>query len=181
MIVSLIGSDDAGGPFADRDSVVNDSAEMAQDPIREGYRARHAQQDGEVTTADLTAPVTEVAGEWDEPDDFRFAVRPYSWTGGRTRPVQELAVEMLVSTSDEGRNVAAICSAEHAAIAELCAEIRSVAEVAAHLSLPLGVVRVLLADMIETGLVHAHRNPVGWGNLPDLSLMERVLEGLYRL
>lgn len=179
--------------------------EMAQDPIQKGYRARHAQQDGEGTShalADsdndaaplvdpptapeivpepLTAADTGVADEWGEPDEFRFAVRPYSWTGGRTRPVQELAVETLVSTSDEGRNVAAICSAEHAAIAELCMEIRSVAEVAAHLSLPLGVVRVLLADLVDTGLVHVHRNPTGWGNLPDLSLMERVLEGLYRL
>jgi hypothetical protein len=184
--------------------MISGVVEMAQDPIR-SYRARHAQQDEEgtghtpaesdndaatlvdpptepeIVPEPVTAAVSEVADEWGGPDEFRFAVRPYSWTGGRTRPVQELAVETLVSTSDEGRNVAAICSAEHAAIAELCGEIRSVAEVAAHLSLPLGVVRVLLADMIDTGLVHVHRNPMGWGNLPDLSLMERVLEGLYRL
>jgi len=143
-------------------------------PSRDGYRARHAQPDDHV--ADEWA-----VAERDEPEDFRVAVRPYTWTRGRTRPVTDLALETLVSTSDEGRNVAAICSAEHAAIAELCADIRSVAEVAALLTLPLGVARVLLADMIDTGLVRVHRNPRGWGNAPDLSMMERVLTGLYRM
>jgi hypothetical protein len=117
----------------------------------------------------------------DGPDDFRFVVRPYSWTQGRTRPVQNLGLETLVSTSDKGRDLTSICSAEHAAIAQLCTEIRSVAEVAALLSLPLGVARVLLADMIDTDLVHVHRNPTTWGDAPDLALLERVLDGLYRL
>ncbi|HZS21412.1 MAG TPA: DUF742 domain-containing protein [Pseudonocardiaceae bacterium] len=132
------------------------------------------------------AEAVETDDEWavdgeDGPDDFRFVVRPYSWTQGRTRPVQDLALETLVSTSDKGRDLTSICSAEHAAIAQLCTEIRSVAEVAALLSLPLGVARVLLADMIDTGLVHVHRNPMNWGDAPDLALLERVLDGLYRL
>lgn len=114
-------------------------------------------------------------------ENFRFAVRPYSWTRGRTRPVRDLAVETLVSTSDAGRDLTAIYSAEQGAIAELCAEVRSVAEVAALLALPLGVARVLLADMIDTGLVHMHRNPVGSGSAPDTELMERVRAGLDRL
>lgn len=138
------------------------------------------------TAARTSNAASEVAdewaiGNWDEPDDFRFVVRPYSWTRGRTRPVQDLAIETLVSTSDEGRDMTSICSAEHAAIAQLCTEMRSVAEVAALLSLPLGVARVLLADMIDAGLVHVHRNPMGWGDAPDLALLERVLDGLYRL
>jgi hypothetical protein len=127
------------------------------------------------------SPDSGEAGEWDGSEDFRFAVRPYTWTQGRTRPVQDLALETLVSTSDEGRDLTSICSAEHAAIAALCAEIRSVAEVAALLALPLGVARVLLADMVEAGLVHLHSNATGWGSGPDLALLERVLDGLYRL
>lgn len=125
--------------------------------------------------------VIEPVDEWGEPADFRSAVRPYTWTRGRTRPVQDLAIETLVSTSDEGRGVRTICSAEHAAIVDLCTEIRSVAEVAALLTLPLGVARVLLADMIDTGLVFVHHNPLGGEGGPDLSLLERVLDGLYRL
>ena len=182
----------------DQDSSLIDGPDgMALDPARDAYRARHAQPEDDtvddppddtaaVAQAPPSADVVETADgwpvdEWEGPEDFRFVVRPYTWTRGRTRPVQDLAVETLVFTSDEGRDVTAICSAEHAAIAELCAEVRSVAEVAALLGLPLGVARVLLADMIDTGLVHVHRNTLGLDNAPDVSLMERVLAGLYRL
>lgn len=123
----------------------------------------------------------ESADEWGEPEDFRSSVRPYAWTRGRTRPVQDLAVETLVSTSDESRGLSSICAAEHAAIVELCTEIRSVAEVAALLALPLGVARVLLADMIDAGLVYVHRNTLDGDSGRDLSLLERVLDGLHRL
>jgi Protein of unknown function (DUF742) len=150
--------------------------DIAPDQDRDGYRARHAQPDRDVVNADEAAD-----NEWDEPEDFRFIVRPYTWTQGRTRPVQDLAVETLVSTSDAGRDVTTTHSAEHSAIAGLCADVRSVAEVAALLALPLGVARVLLADMIDTGLVHVHQNPTAFGSSPDLSLMERVLAGLNQL
>jgi Protein of unknown function (DUF742) len=192
------GSNGTGNLAVDQDtSLIDWPGEVALGPGRDGYRARHAQPSDHVVDAppgaagDAAKPpagtaVVEAADEWaidgwDGPENFRFAVRPYTWTRGRTRPVQYLAVETLVSTSDEGRDVTAICSAEHAAIAQLCADIRSVAEVAALLALPLGVARVLLADMIDTGLMHVHRNPIGWGSAPDLSMMERVLAGLYRL
>ncbi len=178
-------------------SLIDGPGGMAVDPGRDAYRARHAQSDdhtvdeqsddsADVVEAAANAAVVEAsdewsADEWDGPEDFRFVVRPYTWTGGRTRPVQDLALETLVFTSDEGRDVTAICSAEHAAIAELCTEVRSVAEVAALLALPLGVARVLLADMIDTGLVNVHRNTLGLDSAPDLSLLERVLAGLHRL
>ncbi len=157
-----------------------------------GDRARHAQPDDDITDA-LTeaaadavesspdATVVAAADDWAEPEDFRFAVRPYTWTQGRTRPVQDLSVETLVSTMAVGRHVTMNYSAEHTAIAALCADVRSVAEVAALLALPLGVARVLLADMIDNGWMHVHHNPAGSGSAPGLSLMERVLAGLQRL
>jgi hypothetical protein len=173
-----IGSNGTTDLTVDQEAISIDGlGERALGPGSDSRRARHAQPDGAVVeAADEWA-----AGEWDGPEDFGFAVRPYTWTRGRTRPVQDLGVETLVATSDEGRDVTAICSAEHAAIAELCADIRSVAEVAALLALPLGVARVLLADMIDTGLVTVYRNPMGLGSVPDLTLMERVLAGLYKL
>jgi Protein of unknown function (DUF742) len=162
-------------PAADHDRTLIDGVdESTPGQIGDRHRARHAQPGDDGGSL-------EPADEWGEPEDFRSVVRPYTWTRGRTRPVQDLAVETLVSTSDEGRDLTSICSAEHAAIVELCAEIRSVAEVAALLTLPLGVARVLLADMIDTGLVHVHSNPGSWENGPDLGLLERVLDGLYRL
>jgi hypothetical protein len=108
-------------------------------------------------------------------------VRPYTWTGGRTSPVFDLAVETLVSTTAHGHEVAVLTSAEHRAVAELCSYPRSVAEVAALLSLPLGVARVLLADMADIGLVVVHRNTYSTADTPDTALMERVLSGLRRL
>jgi hypothetical protein len=192
----LFGSFGNSGTVDQDGSLIDDPDGMALDLARDAYRARHAQPDDHLVgappdgTADVVKPAPSAtvesadewaADEWDGTEDFRFVVRPYTWTRGRTRPVQDLAVETLVSTSDEGRDVTAICSAEHAAIAELCADVRSVAEVAALLGLPLGVARVLLADMIDTGLVHVHRNTLGLGSAPDISLMERVLAGLQRM
>jgi hypothetical protein len=119
--------------------------------------------------------------EWSQPAAAASVVRPYTWTGGRTAPVIDLAVETLVSTSEHGHDMAALTSEEHRAVAELCRGPRSVAEVAALLSLPLGVVRVLLADMADIGLVVVHRSANGSSNTPDMALMERVLSGLRRL
>ncbi|MGH3802615.1 MAG: DUF742 domain-containing protein [Pseudonocardiaceae bacterium] len=128
-----------------------------------------------------SAPRPAAFDEWDEPEASASAGRPYTWTGGRTSPVLDLAVETLVSTSAHGRDVAALTSVEHRAVAELCRDPRSVAEVAALLSLPLGVARVLLGDMADIGLVVVHRTANASGDTPEAALMERVLSGLRRL
>jgi Protein of unknown function (DUF742) len=119
--------------------------------------------------------------EWNEPAAAASGVRPYTWTGGRTSPVLDLAVETLVSTTEHGQEMAVLTSAEHRAVAELCDDPRSMAEVAALLSLPLGVARVLLADMAGIGLIAVHRSANRTGDAPDMALMERVLSGLRRL
>jgi hypothetical protein len=109
------------------------------------------------------------------------AVRPYAWTRGRTKPGLDLAIEALVSTNQRGRDQMSLLQVEHRAVAELCAQTRSVAEVAALLSLPLGVARVLLGDMAGLGVVTVHQTASSAGTAPDLALMERVLSGLRRL
>jgi hypothetical protein len=109
------------------------------------------------------------------------AVRPYAWTRGRTKSGLELAIEALVSTSQRGREQMGMLQVEHRAVAELCEQTRSVAEVAALLKLPLGVARVLLGDMAGIGVVTVHQTASSTGNVPDLALMERVLSGLRRL
>jgi hypothetical protein len=109
------------------------------------------------------------------------AVRPYTWTRGRTKSGFDMAIETLVSTSARGRTQMATLQVEHRAVAELCEQTRSVAEVAALLSLPLGVARVLLGDMAGLGVVTVHQTASSAGSAPDLALMERVLSGLRRL
>lgn len=108
-------------------------------------------------------------------------VRPYTKTGGRTRSDYDLAIEALVSTSERGRVPDAAVRPEHRSICGLCLDTRSVAEVAAHLRLPLGVARVLIGDMAGMGLVLIHQSGMVVGDRPSIEFMERVLSGLRRL
>jgi len=66
------------------------------------------------------------------------------------------------------------------AIAVLCHDLLSIAEVSARLHLPLGVVRVLVGDMADEHLVMVHR-PAHAGDRPDQALLERVLSGLHSI
>ena len=116
----------------------------------------------------------------DEPPESSF-VRPYAWTRGRTRPAYDLAVETLLSTTPRGRDPELVTQYEHRMIADLCGAPKSVAEVAALLSLPLGVARVLLGDMAAHGSIVVHETASSTGDGPDMALMERVLSGLRRL
>ncbi|MEV7096119.1 DUF742 domain-containing protein [Amycolatopsis sp. NPDC051045] len=108
-------------------------------------------------------------------------VRPYTRTGGRTRSDHNLALEALVSTSDDGRRYRGVRSVEHRRICDLCLDTRSVAEIAAHLRLPLGVVKVLVGDMADIGLVLVHQTELILGDRSSREFMERVLAGLRAL
>jgi len=118
-------------------------------------------------------------------DDFlgeRAAmVRPYAWTGGRTRSNFQLRLETLVSTSDLGLDESRLPQVEYRVVGALCRHPHSVAEVAAKLSVPLGVARVILSDMAESGLISIHRTFADDDSSAHLVLMERVLSGLRRL
>ncbi|MFD8383657.1 DUF742 domain-containing protein [Streptomyces sp. NPDC059679] len=109
-------------------------------------------------------------------------VRPYAMTGGRTRPRYQLAIEALVSTTADPAQLQGQLP-EHQRICHLCREIKSVAEISALLTIPLGVSRILVADLAEAGLVAIHQ-PGGdesAGGQPDVTLLERVLSGLRKL
>ena len=83
-------------------------------------------------------------------------VRPYAVTRGRTRPRLEIALEALIETTVRGRSAGSNGGhgREHQYIAALCdGRLQSLAEIAARMSLPLGVARVLIADMAAEGMV----------------------------
>ncbi|GAB2735198.1 hypothetical protein GCM10027174_05160 [Salinifilum aidingensis] len=127
-------------------------------------------------------PVNEFQPSPDELEDGGGSlVRPYARTRGRTRTEYELAIETLVTTSESGRAQNTPVKPEHRTISELCVQARSVAEVSAHLRLPLGVVRVLIGDMAGLGLVLIHDGGMVVGDRPSLDFLERVLSGLRRL
>lgn len=106
-------------------------------------------------------------------------VRPYALTGGRTRPTRVYPIEALVRTRASLPD-GALHSPEEHRIAELCRQSRSVAEVAAVIGVPLGVARVLIADLDDRDVVHVHTQDVP-DQTPGTALLERVLSGLRKL
>lgn len=112
-------------------------------------------------------------------------IRPYLATRGRTRPVQEIAIEALVSTTPVGRQRRIDPEPERERIIRLCHSPRSVAEVAAIVSTPLGVARVLVADLESEGLVRVADPHAAFNGTVEparnLSVLERVRDGLRRL
>jgi hypothetical protein len=121
--------------------------------------------------------------ERDEPTGA--LVRPYAVTRGRTRPRLEIALEALVETTVRGRSAGSGKSAhgrEHQYIAALCdGRLQSLAEIAARMQLPLGVARVLIADMAADGLVAVYEPTSFEDDAVGTELLERVLSGLRRL
>lgn len=108
-------------------------------------------------------------------------VRPYVLTGGRTQASYELALETMVSLRADGNWTGPALNTEYQPVRVLCRTPQSVAEVAASLSVPLGVARVLISDMAELGLLHIHGTERTAEGRPPMALMRRVLDGLQRL
>jgi hypothetical protein len=119
-----------------------------------------------------------------EYDEESRLVRPYTLTGGRTRSGSAtLPLEALVR-GIAGVTAAVPASPEHARILALVStEILSVVEVSAHLSLPLGVARVLIGDLAGAGLVvvHTGSNPATQSAQTNLKVLESVLNGISEL
>src|SRR3954469_16388584 len=124
--------------------------------------------------------------ERDEPTGA--LVRPYAVTRGRTRPKLEIALEALVETTVRGRSANSNHGghgSEHQYITAMCdgGRVQSLAEIAARTQLPLGVARVIVADMASDGLVAVYE-PTSLEDETDAvgtELLERVLSGLRRL
>lgn len=122
-------------------------------------------------------------------EEEESAVRPYTMTGGRTRSASsaDLPIQALVEGLTEP-NVTQ--TPEQRKILELTAnQYLSVMELAAHIKVPLGVVRIVVSDLHEAKKVRVHgltpsmSNP---GNSQDntaatLSVLESVLNGIASL
>ncbi|MGW2559187.1 DUF742 domain-containing protein [Streptomyces sp. NPDC001514] len=104
-------------------------------------------------------------------------IRPYTVSGGRTRPTAALDLLSLVMAT--GTDPQAHLGPEHAVALGLCDGPTSVAEIAAHLRLPAVVTKVLLSDLVDCGAVTA-RAPRFQESPTDRSLLEAVLDGLRR-
>jgi hypothetical protein len=158
-----------------------------QDPEQQAAEVTRAQrpagQRQAVAQSDIPAPVSEPdwvgRADWSTLRKTSKLVRPYTWTGGRTTSPVHLEVETLVSAT--GRPADPASPPEHRTILRLCANPRSVAELAALLRMPLGVTRVLLGDLAAAGNVAVHRTAGSADTAADVALMQRVIAGLQRL
>jgi hypothetical protein len=118
-------------------------------------------------------------GEWLD-DDAGPVVRPYALTGGRTRPSGQRfdLLDMVRAVHGATRELSRLAP-EQAELLQRCQMPAPLAELAAGLDLPVGVIRVLVADLRERGLVTLHRaQPAG---LNDLKILQEVVDGLRRI
>jgi len=120
-------------------------------------------------------------GELEDVEEARL-VRPYALTRGRTRTAGgDLPLEALVRVLPGATDPAP--TPERRRILELAQEsIQSVAELSAHLSLPLGVIRVLVGDLAGEGMVAVHTtSPATATPADNLKVLESVLDGISSL
>lgn len=110
-------------------------------------------------------------------------VRPYAVTRGRTEPASEIAIEAVLVTTSQGRQEARFAGRDMREIAHLCdKQALSLAEIASHVRVPLGVARVLVADMATEGLLALHETATEDDSYEGrMNLLERVLSGLRKL
>ncbi|MEU3794928.1 DUF742 domain-containing protein [Streptomyces fructofermentans] len=108
-------------------------------------------------------------------------VRPFTLTGGRTRPSRaDFTLITSVTAVNPQPERAARPQPEHARILRLCAKPVVVAELAAQLDLPVSVVCILLCDLLEAGRITA-RAPRPISRTSDMDLLQKVRDGLGRL
>ena len=122
------------------------------------------------------------AWESGTPRDEASLVRPYVLTSGRTASRVQLPLEAPIETLQSGPAPRWPGSDVRAKILVLGAERPSVAEIAARLSLPLGVARVLIGDLVGQGYVRVH-DTLGQTSTTDerRELIGRTLRGLRAL
>lgn len=110
-------------------------------------------------------------------DDAGPLVRLYTVTDGRTHPTVDLNLLSLVVAA--GRLPQAM-TPEHARAFELCRTPTTVAEVAAHLKLPVTVTKVLLSDLVDR-LAMTKQAARTATDPTDRTLLENLLDGLQRV
>jgi hypothetical protein len=104
------------------------------------------------------------------------SLRPFLLTAGRVAGPGSIAIETQVVATDRGRVASSELGFECRDIVAACEDPLSVAEIAARLSLHLGVVRVLVGDLSAEGHLSVH---LPNADAPtDVDTLLRVIHGL---
>jgi hypothetical protein len=111
-------------------------------------------------------------------------VRPYAVTGGRTEPADGEALDLIAIVVATGQPADAAdrirLTPEHRRILAMCENQVTVADLGADLGLPVGVIRVLLADLIAQGAVAVVPQRSA-GERSDNDMLREILNGLRAL
>jgi len=105
-------------------------------------------------------------------------IRPYAMTGGRTTAETQISLEAQIQASTRASHHLGAYRWEAAKVVELVQSPMALIEIAARLQIPIGVARVLVADLVSDGAVVLH-TPVKTQSFA--SLLERVLDGVRNL
>jgi hypothetical protein len=106
-------------------------------------------------------------------------VRPYALTRGRTRPVGEAfdLVATVIATNARIADPGGL-GPEHMSVLQFARTPTTVVDIASDVELPLGVVRILLADLREIGLVMIEAPVPMKARQIDRNTLREVLHGL---
>ena len=113
-------------------------------------------------------------------------IRPYTMTGGRTGADQPfIALEALVCATSTGVTNKHQFRWEAARILDLLKDEIAIVEIAARLEIPIGVVRVVVADLAHRGAVRISEPPsavpASLEGYAYTTLLQKVLDGINRL
>ena len=117
--------------------------------------------------------------EWLD-QDAGPVVRPYALTGGLTRPAgQRFDLLDMVGVVRRAGDSMPDLPPEQVEVLQRCQIPAPLVDLAADMDLPVGVIRILVSDLRERGLVTIHRaQPAGLG---DLKILQEVVDGLRRI
>jgi Protein of unknown function (DUF742) len=116
-----------------------------------------------------------------EDEGFELWVRPYTATGGRTKPSTALDLMSLVRATGQGQISEDRLGIEHAEALRLCYVPASVAEIAAQLRQPVMTTKVLLSDLIESGAAISQTPTPADEFATSPQVLEELIAGLKRL
>jgi Protein of unknown function (DUF742) len=100
----------------------------------------------------------------------------FAMTGGRTRSAdRDLPIESLVTATDRS---AVGLEPEYRSIVGMATRPVSLVEIGATLGVPVGVARVLVGDLADSGHLVLHAPPPTFDGNPTPEILTRILEGL---
>lgn len=102
-------------------------------------------------------------------------VRPFLVTAGRTETdVQGLQFETLIESTDKSADNLRF---EAASLFALCQTAMGIAEISAHLTIPIATVKVIVGDLVKTGHARVH-STIEIADDADVQLIARLIDGV---